>query len=190
MNTVSFRKAALTAAMTLMMATTAVPSFAKDAGALVEGTLTQSRIVVVNGKEGVSSADKVSPGDLLEYKVRYVNKGAGPAKDLVVTLPIPKGLELAPATDSPKAALASLDGQKFEAMPIKRLVKQADGKEVLQAVPLVQYRALRWQVDQLEAGKTANFSARARVESLSGSQTLQTSQISQAPQPQQPVTAK
>jgi hypothetical protein len=33
-------------------------------------------------------------------------------------------------------------------------------------VPQSQYRALRWQVDQLDAGKTANFSARAKVESL------------------------
>jgi hypothetical protein len=59
-----------------------------------------------------------------------------------------------------------LDGQRFEPMPIKRTVKQADGKEILQDVPLAQYRALRWQVEQLDAGKSANFSARAKVESL------------------------
>jgi uncharacterized repeat protein (TIGR01451 family) len=174
MNTVKFKKVALSAALSFLVAVAAAPAFARDASAQVEGTLNQSRIVVVNGKETVASADKVSPGDLLEYKVRYINKGAGPAKNLVVTLPIPAGLELAPASDSPKAALASLDGQRFEAMPIKRAVKQADGKEVMQDVPLAQYRALRWQLDVLDAGKTANFSARAKVEGLA---------ISQAPQP-------
>lgn len=166
MNTGKFKKVALSAALAFMLATSTASVFAKDGTALVEGTLNQSRIVVVNGKETASAADKVSPGDLLEYKVRYVNKGAGPAKNLVVTLPIPLGLELTPATDSPKAGLASLDGQRFEAMPIKRAVKQADGKEILQDVPFSQYRALRWQVEQLDAGKSANFSARARVESL------------------------
>jgi uncharacterized repeat protein (TIGR01451 family) len=171
MNTVKFKKVALNAALAFMVAANTGSVFAKDAGAQVEGTLNQSRIVVVNGKETVAAADKVSPGDLLEYKVRYVNKGTGPAKNLVVTLPIPQGLELAPATDSPRAALASLDGQSFEAMPIKRAVKQADGKEILQDVPLSQYRALRWQVEQLDVGKAANFSARARVESLTASAT-------------------
>jgi uncharacterized repeat protein (TIGR01451 family) len=166
MKTGKFRKVALSAALAFMMAASTGSVFAKDAAPQVEGTLNQSRIVVVNGKESALAADKVSPGDLLEYKVRYINKGAAPAKNLVVTLPIPAGLELAPATDSPKAALASLDGQRFEAMPIKRAVKQADGKEILQDVPLSQYRALRWQVEQLDAGKSANFSARARVESL------------------------
>jgi uncharacterized repeat protein (TIGR01451 family) len=173
MKTVIFKKAALNAALAFTLASSVASAFARDSGAQVEGTLNQSRIVVVNGKETVASADKVSPGDLIEYKVRYVNKGAGPAKDLVVTLPIPKGLELAQATDSPKASLASLDGQKFEAMPIKRLVKQADGKELMQEVSLSQYRALRWQVGQLDAGKAANFSARARVEALSISQVSQ-----------------
>jgi uncharacterized repeat protein (TIGR01451 family) len=169
MNTSKFRKVALSAALAFMMAASTGTGLAKDAAPQVEGTLNQSRIVVVNGKESIATADKVSPGDLLEYKVRYVNKGVGPAKNLVVTLPIPAGLELAAATDTPKAALASLDGQRFEPMPIKRAVKQADGKEILQDVPLSQYRALRWQVEQLDAGKSANFSARARVESLTSS---------------------
>ncbi len=171
MNTGKFRKVALSAAVAFIMAASTASVFAKDSTAQVEGTLNQSRIVVINGKESVAAADKVSPGDLLEYKVRYVNKGTGPAKNLVVTLPIPAGLELAPATDNPKAASASLDGQRFEPMPIKRAVKQADGKEILQDVPLSQYRALRWQVEQLDAGKSANFSARARVESLSSGTT-------------------
>jgi uncharacterized repeat protein (TIGR01451 family) len=166
MNTGKFKKVALCATLAFMMCASASTAFAKDASAQIEGTLNQSRIVMVNGKETPATADKVSPGDLLEYKVRYVNKGAAPAKNLVVTLPIPSGLELAAATDSPKATLASLDGQRFEAMPIKRAIKQADGKEILQDVPLSQYRALRWHVEQLDAGKSANFSARAKVESL------------------------
>jgi uncharacterized repeat protein (TIGR01451 family) len=141
-------------------------SLAKGENAQVEGVLEQSRIVQIDGKEALQPADRVSPGDLLQYRVRYSNKGATAANNLVVTLPIPKGLEYTPSDSLPKAALASLDGQRFEAIPIKRWVKSADGQEVLKDVPLSQYRALRWQVDQLQAGKSVAFSARARVESV------------------------
>jgi uncharacterized repeat protein (TIGR01451 family) len=164
MNTRNLKKRLLAAAFSAGLTLTAGAAFAKGENAAVEGQLDQNRVVMVNGKEVLQAADKVSPGDLLEYRVRYVNKGNAVVNNLVVTLPIPRGLEFSNLTDTPKAALASLDGQVFEPLPIKRTVKQADGKESAQNVPFAQYRALRWQVDQLAAGKTVSFSARARVE--------------------------
>jgi uncharacterized repeat protein (TIGR01451 family) len=151
-------------ALTTCLAIASSHAIAKDEGAKVIGTLDQNRIVMVDGKEVAQAADKVAPGDLLQYRVRYSNSGSTVANNLVVTLPIPKGLEFAATTDVPKAALASLDGERFEAMPIRRSMRQADGKEILRDVPLSQYRALRWQVEQLAAGKTVTFTARARVE--------------------------
>jgi uncharacterized repeat protein (TIGR01451 family) len=151
-------------ALTTCLALASAPSWAKDEGAKVVGTLVQNRIAMIDGKEVAQPAEKVAPGDLLQYVVRYSNSGTTVANNLVVTLPIPKGLEFSATTDVPKAALASLDGERFEAMPIRRTVRQADGKEILKDVPLAQYRALRWQVEQLGAGKTVAFSARARVE--------------------------
>ena len=146
----------------------------------VEGVLTQTKIVVsADGKESSISADKVKPGDLIEYQVKYTNKGAAPVGNLNVTLPIPKGLELIGQTDLPRNALASLDGLNFETAPIKRSVRRADGTVTLELVPLAQYRALRWVVGQLPAGKSTTMTARAKVDNapfvVSQAATLQTS---------------
>jgi uncharacterized repeat protein (TIGR01451 family) len=180
----SFKKSVVVSALSGFIALAALghnAGFAREEAAKVFGTLDQNKIVMVDGKEVSQSADKVAPGDLLQYRVRYSNTGATAANNLVVTLPIPKGLEFAAATDSPRAALASLDGEKFEPMPIKRLVRQADGKETLQDVPTASYRALRWQVDQLQAGKVVNFTARARVENSSGPLTSRAASTSVPP---------
>ena len=155
------KKATIASAFSAALTLASASVIAKSEAPQVEGTLEQNRIVMVDGKESLAAADKVSPGDTLLYRVRYSNKGATPANNLVVTLPIPKGLEYQPSADLPKAALASLDGEKFEAIPIKRLEKSANGQEAMKEVPLSQYRALRWQVEQLQGGKSVSFAARA-----------------------------
>jgi uncharacterized repeat protein (TIGR01451 family) len=139
-------------------------ALAKNEASQVEGVLEQNRVVLQDGREVLQSADRVSPGDTLQYRVRYSNKGSGPATNLVITLPIPKGLEYTPTAGQAAASQASLDGQRFESLPIKRLTRAADGNEALREVPFAQYRALRWQVEQLPAGKSVLFSARAKVE--------------------------
>ena len=68
--------------------------------------------------------------------------------------------------------MASTDGVAFDALPLKRKVKKADGRELLEEVPLVEYRALRWQVGQLGAGKTVQFVARAKVDATAAAQSL------------------
>jgi uncharacterized repeat protein (TIGR01451 family) len=139
-------------------------SYAK-AEAGVKGFLSQNKVIVANdGKESLVPADKVKPGDVVEYQARYTNEGATAVTNLVITLPIPKGLELLPKTDLPPGALASVDSVKFEPTPLKRLVRRADGSQVAELIPLNEYRALRWQVAQLAAGKSAIFTARAKVD--------------------------
>lgn len=141
-------------------------ALAKGESSAVVGTLNQLRVAVVDGKEVLRPGDTVKPGDLIEYQLKYANNGATAVSDLMVTLPIPKGLEYI-GTMKPQAKLASLDGVKFEPIPLKRTVRTADGKEVVQDVPLSEYRALRWEAGQLQAGGASLFSARARVETLS-----------------------
>ncbi len=157
----------------------------------VEATLVQNRIVVgTDGKESLVPADKVKPGDVVEYQARYLNKGAAPVTNLVVTLPIPKGLELLAKGDLPTAALASIDGVKFEALPLKRMVRRADGTEVAQAIPLNEYRALRWQVAQLPAGKFSVFTARAKVENGASNTAASTTAMAPASTPASTSTNK
>ena len=139
----------------------------------VQGVMEQFRIVrLSDGNESRVAAQNVKPGETLEYSVRYTNKGSGPVNQLMVTLPIPRGLELVAQTDQPRAALASLDGIAFDAIPLKRRAKQPDGREVLEEVPLTEYRALRWQVGQLGSGKTVQFVARAKVDATASVQSL------------------
>jgi len=119
--------------------------------------------VGADGKETFAAAPSVKPGELIEYRVDYRNKGDETARTLEVTLPIPVGLEFQPGSPQPGGARASLDGKTYQDMPLKRMVRQADGKEVEQVVPVSEYRFLRWTAGDLGAGKTTRYSARMRV---------------------------
>ncbi len=119
--------------------------------------------VGADGKEAFAPAPSVKPGELIEYRVDYRNKGDESARALEVTLPIPAGLEVLPSSAQPAGARASLDGKSYQAMPLTRRVKGADGKEVEQPVPVADYRFLRWSASDLAAGKTARYTARMRV---------------------------
>jgi uncharacterized repeat protein (TIGR01451 family) len=130
----------------------------------VTSTLSVTRIVVgKDGKETRTGADSAKPGDVLEYVAEYRNTGKSPARKLEATLPIPSGTELLAATARPAEVRASLDGAKFEPVPLKRKVKRADGSMAEEPVPYSEYRFLRWAPRDLAAGRSARFSARVRL---------------------------
>jgi hypothetical protein len=49
-------------------------------------------------------------------------------------------------------------------MPLMRTVKQPDGKERKETVPLAEYRALRWEIGTLAAGSSTVVSLRVRID--------------------------
>jgi uncharacterized repeat protein (TIGR01451 family) len=114
-------------------------------------------------KEVLSPVDNVAPGDLLKYQVVYQNNGKSALTKIKATLPLPVGISYVAGSAMPANATASLDGIEFAAMPLKRMVKKADGKLEEQLVPLVEYRALRWELGELEEKGKVEVSARARV---------------------------
>jgi uncharacterized repeat protein (TIGR01451 family) len=133
----------------------------------VEAKLTGFKITRdVGNKEVLSSADKVAPGDLLIYQVVYQNNGKSLLKQLTATLPLPIGTTYVAESARPANVTASLDGKEFAVMPLKRLVKKADGKFEEQAIPLAEYRALRWELGTLAEKNKVEVSARARVNHL------------------------
>ena len=67
----------------------------------------------------------------------------------------------------PANATASLNGIDFAVMPLKRMVKKSDGKLEGQVVPLLEYRALRWDLGDLAQKNKVVVSARARVNQVS-----------------------
>jgi uncharacterized repeat protein (TIGR01451 family) len=138
-------------------------SVAQQAGD-VTSTLTVTLIVAgKDGKETRSVADAAKPGDVLEYVAEYRNAGKTSARKLEATLPIPAGTEFLAASAKPGDVRASLDGSKYEAMPLKRKVRRADGSTVEELVPLSEYRFLRWAPRDLAAGRSARYSARVRL---------------------------
>ena len=115
------------------------------------------------GKEALKPADRAMPGEVVQYEALYKNTSDHGVKDLQPTLPIPAGLEFLPETVNPMPAFASIDGRVFAPFPLVRKVTKPDGTIEEQAVPASQYRALRWTVGGLDAGKSILVSARARL---------------------------
>ena len=116
-----------------------------------------------DGKESLESADHAKPGDILQYTATYNNKSKKAWRDLEATIPIPMFTEYLPASSRPAGAKASLDSQNFQSIPLRRKVKQADGKEITQLVPYGEYRTLRWFVGKLNENQELKFSTRVKV---------------------------
>jgi uncharacterized repeat protein (TIGR01451 family) len=126
--------------------------------------LTQQKVILQkNGKEELVTANRARPGDVIQYDAKYVNKGIEPIDNLLATLPIPEGMELIENSTLPKSAEASLGDGNFQSIPLKRTVKNKEGKTIVQTVPLTEYRSLRWDVGALAPGKNIVVSARVRV---------------------------
>ena len=120
-------------------------------------------VKAADGKESLEPAGQAKPGDILQYTAVYVNKGKNNLRDLEATIPVPAYTEYVPGSSRPAGAKASVDGQKFQSIPLRRKVKQADGKEVMQLVPYADYRNLRWFAGNLSANQELKFSTRVRV---------------------------
>lgn len=128
--------------------------------------LTQVLVVEESGKEVLREVDTVKPGDLIEYRAVYTNKGDTPVTGLVASLPLAEGLEYVPRSarpGAPVAQAAARDG-KYMVEPLTRL---EPGAKVPKPVPYAEYRALRWMLPKLAPGASAEYSVRARIASSS-----------------------
>jgi len=126
--------------------------------------LTQSKVTVgADGKEVLVPAAKAAPGDVIEYRATYTNRGKGAVSGVEASLPVPPGMAYVAASARPDGALASLGDGKFEPIPLMRRVKLADGRSEDREVPATEYKALRWKLGELAAGKSASVSARMRL---------------------------
>lgn len=120
-------------------------------------TLTANQLVMQNGQSVLKPVTKANSGDTIQYTAAYRNNIEKPMTDVVITLPVPVNMVYT-SNSTPAPVQASLDGAKFEAIPIKRLV---NGKMV--EVPTAQYRALRWVVKYLPAQKEATVTMNTKV---------------------------
>jgi hypothetical protein len=130
-------------------------------------TLTRAKIVIDNGKEVSQDAAIARPGDILEEVATYKNVSKAKLTNVVATLPVPPYSELVVSSLKPASAKASVDGKTFSDLPLKRKIRQPNGVEVERAVPLSEYRFLRWNAGDIDAGKSLAFSARFKLSDTS-----------------------
>lgn len=159
-------QAALSLALVLAAASAAHAQSTPQAAQDVTVQLSAARIVAApGGAETRASADAAKPGEVIEYRAVYRNNDKTTARVVQATLPVPAGTEYLAASASPQPGLrASLDGQRYDAVPLMRRVKRADGQTVDVAVPAAEYRFLRWNLGDLAAQREAVVSARVRVQ--------------------------
>lgn len=129
----------------------------------VKVVLAAHKIVKTNGAEQSVPGDKAKPGDVIEYVATYRNTDNKPATNVTATLPIPRGMEYIPNTASPDRVTASTDDEHYAVVPLKRMVKDANGKPVEELVPYSEYRSLRWQLGAMPGGATRDVKARMKV---------------------------
>lgn len=139
-------------------------ALAAHAAQPVTNTLTVHRIVIgAGGIETAEPAGTAKPGDLLEYVAEFHNNGPSTARGLSATLPLPVGTEFISASPLTATPSASVDGIVFEAIPLKRLVNNADGTTHEEMVPLREYRFVRWPATELAVGGALSVSARVAI---------------------------
>ncbi len=133
----------------------------------VQSELSVRRVVVAtrnnDTRETLEAATNAKPGDTLEYVARYRNQSKAPVQQLQATLPIPQGTRLVLNPARPAPQQASLDGVRYAPIPLKRMVRQSDGREVEQLVPLDEYRYVRWSPQRLAPGSDLSVSARVTL---------------------------
>ena len=122
--------------------------------------LTAYKVVKNAGKETLTAADKMTPGETVEYKAVYKNTNKSAVRDVKASLPIPQGMQFVPNTAIPAAPMASTDGVNFSKLPLMKQVKGADGKMHEEPVPYSEYRSLRWDLGEIPAGGSKTVSAR------------------------------
>ena len=130
----------------------------------VSSQLLAQRVELVEGKAVLKPAAEGRPGDILQYSGTYRNGGTAPVDKLQATVPVPAGTTFIAGSAEPAQAQASTDGTRFAPMPLVRSVRQPDGSERKEPVPLAEYRALRWDIGTLAAGRSAVVSLRVRID--------------------------
>jgi uncharacterized repeat protein (TIGR01451 family) len=94
----------------------------------------------------------VMPGDILRFNINGINRGNGPARNLVLAQPIPKGTVYVANSAKLLEATAEVqfsidDGKTFSRQPMVK-VRQPNGQMVDQPAPIESYTHLQLRVPQ------------------------------------------
>lgn len=169
-------------ALTLLGAASAQGASGKVEPLTTTVTLNRVTTVTENGKavERLVDAAQTSPGDLLQYTVKYTSN-LETINNIQSPMAIPASTTfVSQKCNTAATALFTLDKQvldknslvtntgtmKYAALPLKKTVtvkvNGADVKKVVDATP-ADYTALRWSLPTLPAGKSYTCTLRVRV---------------------------
>lgn len=120
------------------------------------------RVVVVAGNEIFSEAADIRPGDVVEYRATFKNVDSSAVTGTRALMPLPIGMVYEPSSARPAAGVkaATVDGV-FAPVPLMREVNRR-----LVEVPLNEYRAIAWELGEIQPGKSIQVSARVRLPAL------------------------
>jgi uncharacterized repeat protein (TIGR01451 family) len=129
-------------------------------------SLKQFKVVKeANGDAKFVDGSIVVPGDVLEYRATYTNRGAVPLS-VVASLPVPESVEYVKGSAKAKGNIAHTVAQKdaqFAAEPLMKPTLTASGATVMQAVPYSTYRFVRWNLGSMAPGTSTEVSIRTKV---------------------------
>ena len=140
-----------------------VPAFAQSKSAIGVSLEHKKVTLSADNKEVLAPADQAKPSDIIQYTAIYTNQSDGVVRGLHANLPIPAGMTYLEDSANPKPVKASVDGVHFGNLPLKRLERLPDGKEVEREIPLAEYRMLQWVIGEMKSGESTTVTARVRV---------------------------
>ncbi len=121
------------------------------------------RVISVAGKEIFSDATDIRPGDVVEYRATFRNIDASAVTGTRALMPLPVGMVYEPSSARPAAGVkASAADGVFAPLPLMREVKTEQGRRLVE-VPLEEYRAIAWDLGEIQPGKSVQVSARVRL---------------------------
>jgi len=116
------------------------------------------------GMEHLVPVEYARPGDVLVYRAEYRNAGNAPARDVVGSLPLPRGMvEYLALRGDTAVAWASVDGGTLQAVPVRRLEIDASGQRSEREIPPARYHKLAWRLGDVPVGGSAVATAHVRL---------------------------
>lgn len=156
--------AGLTAAALLLVA---LPAWAQPK---VEISIKAEKEVTVTAKgkqvKRRLPAKGIEPGEELIYTLNYANVGSEPAKDVVISDPIPSGTAYIPgsATDAGEVTFSIDKGKSFNKPTLLSYeVRGKDGKSQKRVATPEDYTDIRWTIPAIPVGEKGSVSFKVKV---------------------------
>lgn len=138
----------------------------------LQTTLTANKVERdAKGVEKFKAADKVAPGEIIQYRIDQKNVGNKALAGITAMGPIPAGTQYVAGsarTDVAGEFMVSIDGGKtWSKEPVKAMVKGADGSMVEQVVSPASYTQVKWVASKpMKSAERWSYTYRVQVPKL------------------------